>query len=197
MHHHRSIPSFHLGQGAFEAHKRAFALLGDLPPSTGTRIKSALARTAASRAHWLILSINWPAENILLLPQLKVMPAEKHVMVIRGYLLSIASWPAYCQLTFPSLLMRITILVAILRIRYLLLVQRLTTRRTERNCKAKSFQVRGHTMTTWTQFCPFLTTTYLNVDIFNPERGQKQRFLDHLPPLLVHVVIECLLIQVR
>ena len=31
----------------------------------------------------------------------------------------------------------------------------------------------GHSMTTWTQFCPFLTTTYLYVDIFNPERGQK------------------------
>ena len=46
-------------------------------------------------------------------------------------------------------------------------------------------------MTTWTQFCPFLTTTYLNVDIFNLERGQKLAFLDHLPPLFVHVVIEC------
>ena len=31
----------------------------------------------------------------------------------------------------------------------------------------------GHSMTLWTQFCPFLTTTYLYVDIFNPERGQK------------------------
>ena len=31
----------------------------------------------------------------------------------------------------------------------------------------------GHSMTTWTQFWPFLTTTYLFVDIFNPERGQK------------------------
>ena len=51
-------------------------------------------------------------------------------------------------------------------------------------------QIRGHSMTTWTQFCPFLTTTYLNVDIFNPERGQKLAFLDHLPPLFVHVVIE-------
>ena len=34
-------------------------------------------------------------------------------------------------------------------------------------------QTRGHSMTTWTQFCPFLTTTYLNLDIFNPEHGQK------------------------
>ena len=31
----------------------------------------------------------------------------------------------------------------------------------------------GHSMTTWTQSCSFLTTTYLYVDIFNPERGQK------------------------
>ena len=51
--------------------------------------------------------------------------------------------------------------------------------------------VGGHSMITWIQFCPFLTTIYLNMDIFNPERGQKQRFLDHLPPLCVHVVIEC------
>ena len=65
------------GLGAFKAHKRAFALLGDLPPSTGTRIKSALARTATARAHWLILSINWPAENILLLPQLTDDVGEK------------------------------------------------------------------------------------------------------------------------
>ena len=50
---------------------------------------------------------------------------------------------------------------------------------------------RGHSMTRWTQFCPFLTTTYLYVDIFNPKRGQKSRFFDHLPPLIVHVVIEC------
>ena len=34
----------------------------------------------------------------------------------------------------------------------------------------------GHSMTTWTQFCPFLTTTYFYVDIFNPGRGQKWRF---------------------
>ena len=49
----------------------------------------------------------------------------------------------------------------------------------------------GHSMTTWTQFCPFLTTTDLYVDIFNPEHGHKGDFLDHLTPLLVHVVIEC------
>ena len=34
-------------------------------------------------------------------------------------------------------------------------------------------KTRGHSMTTWTHFCPFLTTTYLYMDIFNPERGQK------------------------
>ena len=32
---------------------------------------------------------------------------------------------------------------------------------------------RRHSMTMWTQFCPFLTTTYLYVDIFKPKRGQK------------------------
>ena len=29
------------------------------------------------------------------------------------------------------------------------------------------------------------------MDISNPKRGQKQRFFDHLPPLIVHVVIQC------
>ena len=31
-------------------------------------------------------------------------------------------------------------------------------------------------MTTWPQFCPSLTTTYLHVDIFNFEHGQKLAF---------------------
>ena len=48
----------------------------------------------------------------------------------------------------------------------------------------------GHSMTTWTQFCPILAPTYLHVDIFNPKRGQKWHLLDHLPPLLVRVVID-------
>ena len=39
-----------------------------------SRIKSALARTATARAHWLILSIDWSAEKILLLPQLRITP---------------------------------------------------------------------------------------------------------------------------
>ena len=38
-----------------------------------------------------------------------------------------------------------------------------------RNFKYTIFLViRGYSMTTWTQFCPFLTTTYFYVDIFNP-----------------------------
>ena len=49
---------------------------------------------------------------------------------------------------------------------------------------------RGHSMTTWTQFCSFLTSTYLWVDILNPERGQKRHFLTTYHPYLVHVVIE-------
>ena len=40
-------------------------------------------------------------------------------------------------------------------------------------------------MTTWAQFCHFLTTTYLHhMDTFNPECGQKWDFLDYLPPQL-------------
>ena len=35
------------------------------------------------------------------------------------------------------------------------------------------FVSKGHSKTTWTQFCLFLTTTYLYRDIFNPERGQE------------------------
>ena len=31
------------------------------------------------------------------------------------------------------------------------------------------YGLRGHSMTTWTLFCHFLTTTYLYVDTFNPE----------------------------
>ena len=33
-------------------------------------------------------------------------------------------------------------------------------------------------MTTWTQFCPFLTTTYLHVDIFKLEHGQNLAFFE-------------------
>ena len=34
----------------------------------------------------------------------------------------------------------------------------------------------GHSMATWTQFCPFLPPTYLYVDTFNSEHGQKWTF---------------------
>ena len=34
----------------------------------------------------------------------------------------------------------------------------------------------GHSMTMWTQFCPFLTTTYLQVDIVKLDRGKKLAF---------------------
>ena len=36
----------------------------------------------------------------------------------------------------------------------------------------------------------FFTITYLNVDIFNFERGQKMAFFDQLLPLFDHVVNE-------
>ena len=36
-------------------------------------------------------------------------------------------------------------------------------------------------MTTWTQFCPVLTTTYIHVDIFKLKHGQKLAFLG--PPI--------------
>ena len=46
--------------------------------------------------------------------------------------------------------------------------------------------VRGHSTTTWPFFDPPPSGQF-----FYPERGQKQTFLDPLPPHLVHVVIEC------
>ena len=49
---------------------------------------------------------------------------------------------------------------------------------------------RGHTATTWTEICPFLTP-FLRRQFLYPERGQKQTFFDPFPPHLVHVVIEC------
>ena len=63
----------------------------------------------------------------------------------------------------------------------------------------KKIQVcrRGNSMTTWTQFGLFLTTTYLYVDIFNPEHGQKWHFLDHLPPLLSHWTSPCGMQEIR
>ena len=47
-------------------------------------------------------------------------------------------------------------------------------------------------MTTWTKFCPFLTTNYLQWTFLTLNVDKNRYFfLDHLPPLLVHVVIEC------
>ena len=50
--------------------------------------------------------------------------------------------------------------------------------------------VRGHSTTTWTEFCHFLRGQFLY-----PKRRQKQTFFDPLPPHLVHVVIKCPLMQ--
>ena len=55
----------------------------------------------------------------------------------------------------------------------------------------------GHSMTTWTQFCPFFcppatsTWTFLTLNVY-----KNRDFLDHLTPLIVHVVIECPLLKV-
>ena len=50
--------------------------------------------------------------------------------------------------------------------------------------------IRGHSTTTWTDFCNFLTPYPLRGQFLYPERGQKQAFFDPLPPHLFHVVIE-------
>ena len=59
--------------------------------------------------------------------------------------------------------------------------------------------LKGHSTTTWTEFCPFLTPSppYPPVrgQFLYHERGQKQIFFDSLPHHLVHVVIECPLIM--
>ena len=44
-----------------------------------------------------------------------------------------------------------------------------------------SFRIRGHSTTTWTEFCHFLTPPPAWT-FFYPERGQKQSFFDSLPP---------------
>ena len=49
--------------------------------------------------------------------------------------------------------------------------------------------LRGHSTTTWTEFCHYLTPIPLCGQFLYPECGQKQTFFD--PPHLVHVVIEC------
>ena len=54
--------------------------------------------------------------------------------------------------------------------------------------------IRGHSTTTCTEFCHFLTPPLLGQSLY-PERGQKQIFFDPLPHHVVHVVIECPLIM--
>jgi hypothetical protein len=44
--------------------------------------------------------------------------------------------------------------------------------------------IRGHSTTTWTEFCHFLTPP-LRGQFLYPERGQKQTFFDPLPPLIL------------
>ena len=54
-------------------------------------------------------------------------------------------------------------------------------------------RIRGHSTTTRTEFCYFLTPQSppsLRGQFLYPERGQKQTLFDPLPPHLVHVVIE-------
>jgi hypothetical protein len=53
-----------------------------------------------------------------------------------------------------------------------------------------SYILRGHSTTTWTEFCHFWPPPpSLSVQFLYPERGQKQTFFDPLPRP-VHVVIE-------
>ena len=47
--------------------------------------------------------------------------------------------------------------------------------------------LRGHSSTTWTEFCHFLTPPPLRGQFLYPKRGQKQTFFDPLPHL-VHVL---------
>ena len=46
------------------------------------------------------------------------------------------------------------------------------------------FQIRGHSTTTWTEFCHFLPPPPLRGQFLYLERGQKQTFFDPLPPHL-------------
>ena len=50
--------------------------------------------------------------------------------------------------------------------------------------------VRGHSTTTWTEFCHYLNSTTLRGQFSYPEHGQKQTFFDPFPPHLVHADIE-------
>ena len=46
------------------------------------------------------------------------------------------------------------------------------------------YNIRGHSTTTWTEFCNFLTPLPLRGQFLYPERGQKQIFFYPPPPLL-------------
>ena len=52
------------------------------------------------------------------------------------------------------------------------------------------FENRGHSTTTWTEFCHFDPPPLRGLFLY-PERGKKQTFFDPLPPNIVQVVIEC------
>ena len=54
----------------------------------------------------------------------------------------------------------------------------------------KERETRDHSTTTWTELCHVFDPPPLRGQFLYPERGQKQTFLDPLPPHLVHVVIE-------
>ena len=45
-----------------------------------------------------------------------------------------------------------------------------------------TFPSRGHSTTTWTEFCHFLTPLPLRRPFLYPKRGKKQTFFDPLPP---------------
>ena len=54
-----------------------------------------------------------------------------------------------------------------------------------------AIRIRGHSTTTWTEFCLFLSPPPPPAwTVLYPERGQKQTFFEPLPPHLVQVVIE-------
>ena len=55
--------------------------------------------------------------------------------------------------------------------------------------------VRGHSTTTWTEFCHFLTPPPCVDSFYTLSVDKNRHFLTPSPPHLVHVVIECPLIS--
>ena len=51
--------------------------------------------------------------------------------------------------------------------------------------------VRGHSTTTWTEFCHFLTPRTVLDSFYTLSVDKNRHFLTPSPPHLVHVVIEC------